>query len=367
MKSLYGGNFAGVGLLALMGCSSAMRPASWPIDGKQAGKISDECQPLVYKKVREGEIVLAWWMRVPHTSARTYQYPAFNPRQPNQVAFLLDISAAEAKPKRAMAGLWVADLSTQRCERVLADRAIQQFRVRPGSNDWLTYNTEGQTWCLGLRDGGRRQLTHGFRHRFPQWSPDGRRLVASVYPSDNLLSGLVLLDSAGQRIPTPALEALNGVPGPWSPDGEWLLWSGAQTAGTVIRLYNFATGESRSVGSVPGGANPWYWYFPWVMAAWLPDSRGFVWCNSAGLFRTTLATGSTVQVRSGCERRIYESVAVARDGQHLLVQRADQRIERDSINVYRETNLWTMNLDGSNERKLVFKHGSRKYEQPTAN
>ena len=364
MKTLLSSSLTRVGLLALLGCSQALRPA-FRFDQFQKADIP--CRPLVLRAFRSGEARTLQASPTFDGPDRNYHHPAFNPQNPDEVAYYMSVDKAWnalSKREKHLSGTWVVNLRTKR--RYQVSKAYESFgyRTRPGGYNWLTYSDEGKTWSMNTQNGSRHQLTHSLAHEWPQWSPDGQRLVAQRvrlwhYPGINH-NPLVLLDSAGQRIPTPGLEVQKGPPGPWSPDGRWLLLTDSASAETAVGLYDFHTSQVRFIDLSPHHfyLSPHHFFGD---GAWLPDSQGFVWCTNDGVFRTSLVTGITAQLRTGCESRVYASPSVASDGKLLIVERTDMHVaaECDSICVYRETNLWTMNLDGSNERKMVFRKHRR--------
>lgn len=250
-------------------------------------------------------------------------------------------------------GIWIANLRTGQQHQVSEGRDFAAVQVRPGGGNWLTCTRGTQTWNLNVTNGTIRQLTYGPEHNWPWWSPNGQELVGSLHQVGLTPGGyLCRLDSAGQRIPTPALEHFVVLPSPWSPDGKWLMvQDGLFLTGPGVQLYNLGTAQLCSI-TLPSN--------PDFDVAWLPDSQGFVWCGKDGIFATTLANGTTVQLRTGCERRIYNRITIASNGKMIVVERTDRRVESDSLHMYSETNLWTMNLDGSNERKMVFRNSRQR-------
>ena len=87
-------------------------------------------------------------------------------------------------------------------------------------------------------------------------------------------------------------------------------------------------------------------------ATWLPNGKNIVWCCDQGLQRTELLTQRTVRLRSACEGRRYDNPAVSPDGRQLVVERTDQRVSDDDYLMHTEINMWTLNLDGTNEQQV---------------
>ena len=249
----------------------------------------------------------------------------------------------------AITGLWTADLSTRQQQPVRLGRDMF-LNVCWGTNGWLVINKGDQIWKIKPNGDSLTQLTFGVTHYNPQWSPDGQRLVCTANQY------LVLMDKDGKRLAAPGLETRAGYARGWSPDGNLLLLDCTSNDGQQpgLGIYDFRTGKTQFVVALRGTAASPAVSNGCFGASWLPDSQSFVWSSIAGIFRTNASNGSTVRLHSGCESRIYLNPSVAADGRQLIVQRIDKKGVEGGTKIYAEGNLWTMNLDGSNERKVEF-------------
>ncbi len=359
MRALLSKSLAVAGLLVLLGCSRLLTPA-FRLAAPSNPAAPVDCSPIVFKKIPDDWVTAPefGWHVFPDGCLR--RHPVFNPYNPDEVAYRLDSGSGFARRsahEKHPNGIWVVNLRTKQQHQLPDSYDTFDYQPRPGNNYWLTCKFGTELWGLNGQNGGRRLLINPAPEG-AKWSPDGRQLVSRAWetgaPQGPFTGHLLLSDTAGHRILAPVLEARAGLPGPWSPDGRWLLLGAPEAAVRTVCLYEFATGNLQFVRLPFDAALPWA-DASWVGAAWLPDSQGFVWCIDGGLYRTSLATGITTQLRAVCIRQIYEAVSVASDGQQMVLQRADQRIHSDSLHRHRATNLWTMNLDGSNERKMVFR------------
>ena len=195
------------------------------------------------------------------------------------------------------------------------------------------------------------KLTNGPAHYQPQWSPDGQRLVCFMNGKGPGEQHLVLLTKNGTPLPAPGFDAL-GYAEAWAPDGNQLLVGQSEGGRFGLGIYDFRTGKARFVVAyrpAPEGTGD-----SCYGAAWLPNSQAFVWCTGGGVFRTDVATGATTRLRVGCFARAYLHPSVSANGQQLVVERTDQKAIEDGTKIYSEIALWTMNIDGSNERKVEF-------------
>ena len=110
-------------------------------------------------------------------------------------------------------------------------------------------------WVFNIPTGASRMLaTHGVDAR---WSPDGRRIayIATSSPGDP--GGLTVINSDGSnpRTLVPAGSAGPTLPAfSWSPDDQWLLYSGERAPCGCTALYTIAVdgGQSIDITNAPG-------------------------------------------------------------------------------------------------------------------
>ena len=281
----------------------------------------------------------------PHQTGASlaYTYPSFNPKNSRELVYYKE------SVNSAASGLYTANLDTRQERLIWAGTGIF-LQVHWSSTGWLAFSRYGQVWKLKATGDSLTQLTFGGQHYQPQWSPDGQRLVCQE--TDSPGAPLVVLDKNGRR-----LRQLSGYPTQycqgWSPDGTKLLvaYGDYGQGGYGLGVYDLASNQvtlvavSEVVGSSFGLLNG---------AVWLPDSRNAIWCSGKGVFTTDTNTGTTRQLHPGCETRVYLTPDLSADGRTLVVRRVDNKSVENDTGVYSESNLWLMNVDGSNERKLTF-------------
>ena len=273
----------------------------------------------------------------------SYDYPCFNPRNPREVVFY-----RVERNNFTNYGLYTANLDTHQKRFI---RLGNEFglQVRWGPTGWIALSMGSQIWKLKANGDSLTQLTFGTPHYQPQWSPDGQRLVCREPDSPG--GPLIIIDKNGRKLTT-----LNGFPTQycesWSPDGTRLLVRyGTFGQDYGLGVYDLATNRvdlvapsnvpNSSLGDLNG-------------AAWLPDSRNVIWASGTGIYATDTQTRQTQQLHTGCDTRIYLNPDVSADGRSILVRRVDQKSIDNGQGVYQESNLWLMDIDGGNERKLVF-------------
>ncbi|MDQ2795053.1 MAG: hypothetical protein M3Y12_13760 [Bacteroidota bacterium] len=335
MKTLLRQLLVAAGLLAGTGCAKTTEPPTPtpPCD----------CPPLVVKPTS------FMWPTVGPTL--NYARPVFNPADAREVAYLRGSTDEGPLGPFRIGGLWVGSLATRQQRPVLLGNDMY-LQVRWGAGGWLALSKGDQIWKIKATGDSLTQLTNGPAHYQPQWSPDGQRLVCFSSGNGAADQHLELLAKDGTRLPMPSLEALNGYAEAWAPDGNQLLVGLSEGSRHGLGIYDFRTGRARFlVANQPAPEGTGDSCFG---AAWLPDSQAFVWCTGGGVFRTDAATGATTRLRAGCFARTYLHPSVSANGQQLIVERTDQKAIEDGTKIYAEIALWTMNIDGSNERKVEF-------------
>lgn len=273
--------------------------------------------------------------------------PSFDPAGNGQFAYF---KGGGTRPQ--LTGIWRASLVAPRNEQQLLTSGDFQLELHWGSRGWLTYNNRaGQVMKLKSNGDSLQQLTSGIAHYAPVWSPDARKIVCELDGPRPQQHGLVVLDDTGRQVsiigPKPY-----GYAQAWSPDGRKLaVVYNPSNSEYGLGIYDFGTQQLKMVvpidlshsaaGSIYG-------------ADWLPDSRTVVWASGLGLFKVDTQTGQTVQLRSGCNSRVYLSPSVSPDGQTIIVERDDKQIVNNGTTIRSTNNLWTINIDGTNERKVEF-------------
>ena len=274
-----------------------------------------------------------------------YSLPCFNPHNPREIGYYKYDAAHPTEY-----GLYTANLDTRQ-QRLIYHGNGMSLQLRWGATGWLALSMGNQAWKLKANGDSLTQLTTGGAHYLPQWSPDGQRLVCRE--PDTPGAPLVIIDKNGRR-----LSQLNGFPvnycQSWSPDGTKLLITYGPLAnelGYGVGVYDLATNRAELIvdTQVPNSSAGML-----TGAVWLADSRNVIWASGTGVYATDTQTRQTKQLRTGCGTRVYLNPDVSADGRTILVRRVDKKSLDDGNAIYEESNLWLMDIDGRNERKLVF-------------
>jgi Tol biopolymer transport system component len=197
----------------------------------------------------------------------------------------------------------------------------------------LTENVRrGDLWLYDVASGVRQPLTTGVNASAPEWTPDGHRVVYSVWPDtgpdaawsvpanrsgpaeqlivmpipieQTVLSpdsryavvtaidpttgyDLYLVDLKGDRKPQPLEQSLFNERSPAvSPDGRWLVYVSDESGHNEVYVRPFPTGGAHLQVSADGGIDP----------RWEKDSHGIVYRNADRFMKVRLAIGANVAV-----------------------------------------------------------------------
>ena len=273
---------------------------------------------------------------------------------------------------------WLRDVPVPKREVTFASEFERRHeeRFRGVQFDWLDFQRDGQPFpvpnradptvsppqeiVLAPNDGGaERQLTQlGLRPTGTAWSKDGTRLVFtadSAYRDERRYGAsqvyAVSLDGSVKRLTTD--NDVNHTNPRYSPDGRWVLYTRQLSTDAVIRR-KLDHGGATDLAIVPadGGAEKVLtanWDFLPTGAVWSPDARFVYFTGGIGgaihLFRVSPNGGAVEQVTKG-ERRIT----------NVTFDRDFTRIAYTVGLIETPPEIYTANIDGSNERRLTRVH-----------
>jgi hypothetical protein len=87
--------------------------------------------------------------------------------------------------------------------------------------------------------------------------------------------------------------------------------------------------------------------------SWFADGKNILWANDEGVFKINVETRNNSLIKKSCSVKGYGSPALSPDNNTIILGRQDKK-KIDDHTMYQETNLYLMNADGSNERKIEF-------------
>jgi len=193
----------------------------------------------------------------------------------------------------------------------------------------------------------------------PRWSPDGTRIafisadLKTVEPIEMTPAELRIVNADGSGLRTLAEAAPFAPAATWSPDGTLLAFTALSEGAnggdplsqpTVIRVYDLASGELRTVAVVDGASA--------TEPAWSPDGSRLVFSlSSTGMFQTTASLGLVAAGGGEIER-----IGTLDDGYYMSPiwspDRASIAAVR-SVGLEVSSSLVAFRLDGSGEVVLA--------------
>jgi len=282
----------------------------------------------------------------------SYHQPSYNPADARQLVYRRGSRAdlGQRVQPALRVGLWTGATTGGPQSPLLRGYDVL-FDPNYGPGGWVAFCRGGQVWKAKANGDSLQLLTSGnIMHVVPRWSPDGARLLCHA---DNDTPGgpIQILDRNGRLVRSLLIENTRYALA-WSPDGNSILVEYDPTRhGMGLATYDLRTNQLVAVATSPAAPSSEGFVYG---AAWLPDGKSIVWCSDLGLYKTDLATRRTVRLRSSCQGRRYDNPAVSPDGRQLAVERTDQRVSDDGNSMHTEINIWTMDADGGDERKVVF-------------
>jgi serine/threonine protein kinase/Tol biopolymer transport system component len=175
-----------------------------------------------------------------------------------------------------------------------------------------------EAWTIRPDGSDLRQLTRtrGEALAFPVWSPDGRRLACTVISRGSAV--VDLREPLGRRTPRllPTVEGSSGElfsVSSWSPDG-------SQLAGTLYRrdheagLFLYTFSSQRYERLIPRGRDP----------LWLPDGQSLLYTDEGRILLFDLRARVSSPVLEPAASSRFLSASPSRDGRFLFALRANE-------------------------------------------
>ena len=220
-----------------------------------------------------------------------------------------------------------------------------------------TVNPAQEIWVGGDSSGsGATQITHiGLRPSGVEWSPDGSTLLFTAdsgYRNERLYEKgdvyVVSREGVVRRLTND--RDVNYTSAHYSPDGRWILYTRELSTNAVIaKRLNNGGATDLAVRPAAGGAEmnlTAHWDYLPTEATWSPDSKYVLFSGGIGgtthLFRVSAASGNVEQLTTG-ERRIGA----------ISFDRAYAKIAYTVGLTDSATEVYTANIDGSNERRIT--------------
>lgn len=222
------------------------------------------------------------------------------------------------------------------------------FQPKWSVKNWIVFNRVGsQIWKIKSNGDSLTQLTFMNENYDPEWSPDGEKLVfrqviGSMYYIMITTANGVKLDSI--------TNAYYG-DGAWSPNNTKIATVFNASTGHNIGLIDL---QSKAINALTSYSEQSSTAKTIILnMAWSIDSQFIFWCSGYGLYKTNVNTGTTTQLKYGCDMKSYIFPSISPDGQKIIVVRTDQKLLNQNT-IYGENNLYMMDINGENETKINY-------------
>ena len=266
-----------------------------------------------------------------------YLSPSFNPNNTEEIAFVRrDNEAFEFR-------LCILNLCTGKLD-ILEAEAFKD--VDWGANGWILFRKlDLQLWKIRPDGSGQERLTSLGENSDPIWDNNGERIAYSLTNTGEFF----ILDSEGNVLETIESMRHRGA-FDWSED-DYLITGGEQLTpdSYYIGYYDINNDLIKTTNDV-GGQHYIY------DAKWGENNRLY-WLLQYRLAYTDIETGEKNIVFSlpelyGFNNRFYRSFTISPDYKHIILNREDWK-QIDYCHVEVVHSLYIMDIDGSNERKIL--------------
>jgi len=230
-----------------------------------------------------------------------------------------------------------------KCEATQPSTALPAAPMEAGSGEIVFDSTRGgdyrDLYLLDVENSNVMRLTQGESNSFAgPWSPDGTRIVYTVYGLTNSSIAVINADGSGQTILSEIQGSDEGFPD-WSPDGQRIAFTSRRDGNNEIYLMNADGSNPVRLTDQPGDD---------FAPSWSPDGTKIAFVSdrdqNAGIYDLYImnADGSEV-TRLTDDAAIDYSPDWSPDGE-MIVFRSDQNGQAD---------IWVIDTDGSAPRNLT--------------
>jgi tricorn protease-like protein len=262
-----------------------------------------------------------------------YYYPRFNPKNSNEIIY---VQGNKTDNKSYIVKYNI--LANQ--ETYIIDNILR--RPDWSSKDWIVFNHgDNQVWKIKSNGDSLTLLTPDLKGGHNAvWNQDGNK-IAYVYeggPSDYTL----ICDETGKHLDS--LPYFSFYLNQWSSDGGNICGLSNDYANVLYQnVYTHAV--YHPTNNVLDEHSTNMIYLDGI--AWTPDSKFLIWANPHGIYKTNINTWETKKIKTACASKYYSGISISPDGQKIIAQRGDQKLENNYL--YIKTGLSLIDIDGQNE------------------
>ncbi len=214
--------------------------------------------------------------------------------------------------------------------------------------NWIVFNRAGsQIWKIKSNGDSLTQLTFIYENYSPEWSQDGtklvyRQVIGSMYC-------IMLTTANGYK--------LDSIPNSFYGNGAW-----STNDTKIATVFNASTGhniglidiQSKTINAITSFSEQSSTGKAIITSMdWYNDAQSLIWSSGYGLYKTNVNTGTTIQLKFGCDRKCYMYPSISPDGQKIVVERVDKK-QLNQNTIYVESNLFMMDTNGENETKINY-------------
>jgi Tol biopolymer transport system component len=214
---------------------------------------------------------------------------------------------------------------------------------QPSATGTLAFARGKQVWVMEPDGSGQRRLVRGSA---PVWSRDGRQIVYSVVGPNNYGVHLGVINADGsspRRLTTPEADYQLDVRPVWSPDGRRIAFT-RYDSDPNYAIYIVAVRGGRERQLLPGGWPNRMYEGP----TWAPGGRKIAFNNvEKGAVLVIRPDGSNLRVLATIPQAKVWRLEWSPDGRSIAF------ILDDFRRAGRREELWVMNADGTQPRRLV--------------
>ncbi len=254
----------------------------------------------------------------------TYNVPRFNPSNSNEIVYVQGIISS------GKSYLVKRNLITGQETQIISD--VWQ-RPDWSVKDWIVFNhADNQVWKIKSNGDSLTSITTtgGLN---AVWSSDGSKIAYAQEVS----ATIQITDVNGNYLDSLPFFAV--YLSRWSCDGNYICATAHDHINAVYQ--NVSTGQEVQPTNNTNNNTQITWM------DWTPDTKFIIWANPTGIYKTNISTKETIKLKKSCNGSYYISISVSPDGNKIIAQRVDQKIENQ--NLYTKSGLSLINIDGTNE------------------
>lgn len=222
------------------------------------------------------------------------------------------------------------------------------YQPKWSANNWIVFNRiDSQIWKIKSNGDSLTQLTFYGENYDPEWSPDGNKLIFRQEISP--MFSVMVTTQNGYKLDSMANTFYGR--GAWAPNSTKIATIFNAFTGHNIGLIDI---QSKTVNAITSYSEQSSTAKTIINSMdWSNDSQSVFWCSGYGLYKTDVNTGTTTQLKFGCDRKYYMYPSISPDGQKIIVERIDAKLLNDNT-IYSEYNLYIMDINGDNETKINY-------------